>query len=71
MSHRKKNNALDDELGMHTDISRRDFLNGAAVAIGASLLPTESMAAPGAQDVPGYYPPTLTGMRGSHTWLFT
>jgi hypothetical protein len=29
----------DRELGMGRDIPRRDFLNGAAMAIGAALLP--------------------------------
>ena len=29
----------DKQLGMHTNISRRDFLNGVSVAVGASLLP--------------------------------
>lgn len=55
---------------MSHGISRRDFLNGTQVAIGASLL------SPWAElfgNVPtvylpdqSYYPPALTGMRGSH-----
>jgi spermidine dehydrogenase len=57
---------------MPVHITRRDFLNGIAVGAGASLLaPTELFAegsltapAPGAPSV--VYPPTLTGMRGSH-----
>lgn len=61
----------DRELGMDRDISRRDFLNGASVAIGASLLPDMASAQDvGAQDLPGYYPPELTGMRGSHPGSF-
>jgi len=49
---------------MDADISRRDFLNGVSIAIGASLLPTSSVAQDiGAQDVAGYYPPQLSGMR--------
>jgi len=56
---------------MHVDITRRDFLNGVGVAVGASFLPELSSAAgPGAQDVPGYYPPALQGMRGSHPGSF-
>ncbi len=56
---------------MASDISRRDFLNGMSVAIGASLMPVSSNAtAAGAQDVLGYYPPKLTGMRGSHAGSF-
>ncbi len=56
---------------MDADISRRDFLNGVSVAIGASLLPSSSHAQDvGAQDVAGYYPPQLSGMRGSHPGSF-
>jgi spermidine dehydrogenase len=59
------------ELGMDRAITRRDFLNGVAIGIGA--LAGSSWADPFglaaqtfAQDAPGYYPPALTGMRGSH-----
>ena len=67
--------ADDRDLGMDRAITRRDFLNGVAIglggAMGANLLHVpgiESMlqAAGFAQDAPGYYPPALTGMRGSH-----
>ena len=61
----------DKQLGMDSDITRRDFLNGASVAIGASFLPGgAAAAAPGRQDLPGYYPPALEGMRGSHPGSF-
>ncbi len=62
---------------MDTSITRRDFLNGAAIAIGAAAgtaLP--AFVAPGiaagaaAQDMPGYYPPALTGLRGNHPGSF-
>ena len=48
-------------------IARRDFINGTLMAAGASLLPFKSNA----QSVmaalkPEYYPPALTGLRGSH-----
>ena len=57
---------------MNADISRRDFLNGVSVAIGASLLPSSAVAQDvGAQDLAGYYPPELSGMRGSHPGSFT
>ena len=63
----------DRELGMNRDITRRDFLNGIAVGVGGALvspwlegLLAAQTSAPSAQDRPGYYPPTLTGMRGSH-----
>ena len=56
---------------MDRAISRRDFLNGVSIAIGASLIPgTVSAQDIGAQDLPGYYPPGLTGMRGSHPGSF-
>jgi len=63
-------NSYDRYLGMHRDITRRDFMNGAAMAIGAAWLPPFSMGdSPGGkepQNETGYYPPTRTGMRGSH-----
>jgi spermidine dehydrogenase len=90
--------ANDKDLGMNRRITRRDFVSGAAVTIGGSLLPTGGVAQttppafveppppPGqgadtsAQDPllaegidqndPRYYPPALTGMRGSHPGSF-
>ena len=62
--------ARDRELGMDRAIDRRDFLNGAAVALGAALARPAFAAAPAPQDQPGYYPPLLTGMRGSHPGSF-
>ena len=55
---------------MKKNITRRDFLNGTSVAIGASLLTPWSQTF-GAIDPSfnlgkGYYPPTKTGLRGSH-----
>lgn len=64
----------DHDLGMDRKISRRDFLNGSAVAIGATLLPFASVlgnaAGPEPQDQPGYNPPVTTGLRGSHPGSF-
>jgi spermidine dehydrogenase len=76
----------DHALGMDASITRRDFLNGVQIAIGgaisgaingamaSALLPdfiTAAFAAGAApQDVPGYYPPVLTGLRGSHSGSF-
>jgi len=65
----------DRELGMGREISRRDFLNGVGIAVGTSLLAAnspwlhafgipQSPFAP--EQDPGYYPPSKTGMRGSH-----
>jgi spermidine dehydrogenase len=44
-------------------ITRRDFLDGAALAIGAGLTPRMLLAAPG-------YPPALAGLRGHHPGAF-
>jgi len=44
-------------------ITRRDFLNGVALTIGATLIPQESLFALAEN---GYYPPAKTGLRGSH-----
>src|SRR5579863_6111678 len=73
----KSSRSRDRELGMHRNITRRDFLNGMAVGAGgmvaspwlAGLLAAQTPAA-SAQDRPGYYPPTLNGMRGSHPGAF-
>jgi spermidine dehydrogenase len=78
-------NSRDRELGMGSQITRRDFLNGVAITAGASLLsqavaaqnsgpdpsPLDPLLAQGiTQDDPRYYPPLLTGMRGSHPGSF-
>ncbi len=62
-------------------ITRKDFLNGMAATIGAALLPRFGLATTATPDGtnetpfqalgisetdPRYYPPRLTGMRGSH-----
>lgn len=65
----------DRELGMFREIARRDFLNGVATGVGsaaaACLLPSLAWAEDvAAQDKPGYYPPALTGLRGSHAGSF-
>lgn len=66
----------DEELGMKSGITRRDFLNGVALGAGGALASTMfpcltwAQAEQLAQDSPGYYPPTLTKMRGSHPGSF-
>jgi spermidine dehydrogenase len=65
----------DEELGMGAPITRRDFLNGVALAVGASLLPARrasglDLEAYAPERGPGYYPPALTGLRGSHPGAF-
>jgi spermidine dehydrogenase len=60
-------NRSDRELGLDRPITRRDFLDGVAVGVGALGAAGSAQAATQfAQDAPGYYPPALTGMRGSH-----
>ncbi len=54
-------NEQDKALGMGCDISRRDFLNGTAAAVGAAMLPLDNAA--GSASV---YPPSATGLRGNH-----
>jgi spermidine dehydrogenase len=46
-------------------ITRRDFLGGTALAIGAGLTPADQIAA-----APARYPPALTGLRGQHPGSF-
>ena len=62
----------DRRLGMDRPIHRRDFLGGAAVAVGALGFSGQALAqaAAGTQDDPGYYPPLLQGLRGSHPGSF-
>jgi spermidine dehydrogenase len=64
--------STDKALGMGRPIERRDFLNGAAVtALGlAAARRAQAVPAAAPQDGPGYYPPLLTGMRGSHPGSF-
>ncbi len=45
--------------------TRRDFLNGTALAIAAGLTPAAQLAAQ-----PSRYPPALTGLRGQHAGSF-
>ncbi|KZY30269.1 hypothetical protein A3752_07715 [Oleiphilus sp. HI0081] len=65
---------------MKKSITRRDFLNGSALAIGAMGLSSSTawaqlLGASGEATTLGplpadYYPPTLTGLRGSHKGSF-
>jgi spermidine dehydrogenase len=62
-------------LGMHRAITRRDFLQGIAATSASFVTPSVFAAAPAGapiapQDSPGYYPPALTGLRGSHPGSF-
>ena len=75
-----------EKLSRRCPIDRRDFLNGVAMTIGASLFPFEELSGQDSgpdssaeeyflsqgitQQDPRYYPPALTGMRGSHPGSF-
>ena len=77
MSDRK----TDHELGMNRGITRRDFLNGVAIAAGGTLvgggIGTETLVAAAALDefapekAADYYPPARMGLRGNHDGTFT
>ena len=68
----KQDRSRDRFLGMDQPITRRDFLNG--IAMGATVAASAPLLAgslpPAAQDAFGYYPPLLTGLRGSHPGSF-
>ena len=53
---------------MKGNITRRDFLNGTQVAIGGSFfMPSQNLFGTSSFSLPNdYYPPALTGLRGSH-----
>lgn len=79
MSEPERDSKRDRELGMDRPISRRDFMNGAAMAIGASLVPGSAHAAfadsssgqaSEPQNRANYDPPILHGLRGSHPGSF-
>src|SRR4029077_10762387 len=71
----------DKELGMGSEITRRDFLNGVAMGAGVSLLEgtvrANTLLAAAVLDefapekAPDYYPPARMGMRGNHDGTFT
>jgi len=69
---------------MDRGITRRDFLNGVGITLTGTLLGSMALPAPGVSGMvapgtrtafhpeqdPGYAPPALTGMRGSHAGSF-
>jgi spermidine dehydrogenase len=77
MTQEKQDRSQDRVLGMDQPITRRDFLNGIAVGAAAAAsgpllgaVPSAAELTPAAQDAFGYYPPLLTGLRGSHPGSF-
>jgi spermidine dehydrogenase len=56
---------------MHRDISRRDFIHDLSLASLGLSLPASVWSAPaGSGEQAVYYPPTRTGLRGSHPGSF-
>src|SRR3984893_11390999 len=70
----KKERTPRSPLGEHRQIPRRDFLQGALVAAATTLtgplLKAHVADGPQAQAATGYYPPALTGLRGSNPGSF-
>jgi spermidine dehydrogenase len=63
----------DRELSMQRNITRRDFLNGVSLGVGGALLASNASLLAALEDLAsknpasaGYYPPSLTGLRGSY-----
>lgn len=58
--------------GLHQPISRRQFVQGSAVAVGASFLPwAQAEKFSGSAELThGYYPPAKTGLRGMHVGAY-
>ena len=64
--------SADRDLGMDRNITRRDFLNGVAITLGGSMVAPRLLRADSLTRYKqeSYYPPALTGMRGSHPGSF-
>jgi len=61
----------DRKLGMDRDITRRDFIHDVSLASLGLALPAPAWTAfSGIEGQAEYYPPTLTGLRGSHPGSF-
>jgi spermidine dehydrogenase len=60
----------DRELGMGREITRRDFIHDAGLAALGLNLPIAAVAAGDPGLAGQYYPPTRTGLRGSHPGAF-
>jgi spermidine dehydrogenase len=55
---------------MRDRITRRDFLDGLALAVAAGLAPCKQLAAATGPSPPAAYPPSLQGLRGQHAGGF-
>ena len=76
MNQNPSDESNDRKLGMRRDITRRDFLNGVAMSVGAlgssglAGLAAGSEKAGDEQPAAATYPPALNGMRGSQPGAF-
>ncbi len=62
--------ASDRQTGIHCTITRRDFVHDLGLAGLGLALPLPGFAQHAADPAAPYYPPTLTGLRGSHAGAF-
>ena len=60
----------DRSLGMHRDISRRDFIQKTGIAVLSTAIAASARAGSGTGRAEEIYPPTRTGLRGSHPGSF-
>ncbi len=60
----------DNELGMNGSITRRDFIHDTGLAALGLALPLHLSAQDERSSASAYYPPTQTGLRGSHPGSF-
>src|SRR5262249_4890324 len=67
----------DKRLGLDRPITRRDFLNGIALSVGATVVSADTVLAAALtreaaleKDL-SYYPPAKKGLRGNHDGTFT
>jgi len=61
-------NPIDRKLGMSRPITRRDFIHDVGITAFGMALPLPALSVPQGDGL--YYPPTLTGLRGSHAGSF-
>lgn len=62
----KKDKKTDQQLGMYRAILRRDFVQGAGMAALGLGIGADSVGAEPSSKIDSTYPPTKTGLRGSH-----
>ncbi len=60
----------DCELGMDRSITRRDFLDGVAVAVGGAMVAIHAPSMEAQEKNSAIYPPALTGLRGDQQSVY-